>query len=61
MTDGRIARVEPSYLHVCHAVMTEVEAQGLDPSHLHPDRWIVVGMRGLGANGTPMSSRRRGV
>jgi hypothetical protein len=37
MTDRRIVRIEPSYLHVCHAAMTEVEALGLDPSYLHPD------------------------
>jgi very-short-patch-repair endonuclease len=40
MTDRRIARIDPSYLHVCHAVTTDVAAQGLDPSHLHPDRLI---------------------
>jgi hypothetical protein len=38
MTDRPFARIDPSYPHACHAVMTEVDAQGLEPSHLHLSR-----------------------
>ena len=42
MTDRRIVRIDPSLLHVCHAVMTEARRRHDDPSSLHPDRLIAL-------------------
>lgn len=41
-TDRRIVRIDPSSLHVCDAVMTEVQASASDPSSLHADHLITL-------------------
>lgn len=42
MTDRRIARIDPSLLHVCDAVLTEARGGAVDPSSLHPDQLIAL-------------------
>lgn len=42
VTDRRIVRIDPSYLHLCHAVMTAAAAGEDARSQLHPD--VLVGL-----------------
>lgn len=42
MSDRRIVRIDPSLLHVCRAVMTEVQSRSADPSTPHPDQLVTL-------------------